>query len=678
MNGWDRFIAQLKQDVKQWIFFMLTLSLFRLTLVVWFRDKIEQTTSRTDIFNTFLNGMRYDGMAATYWILIPFLLSQLCRIVDLQTLAHRVRTSFGAAFSVLTAILAVVTIIYFKEYNDQFNHFVFNLYYDDTRAILSTIWTGYPVISGLLAIGILSAALLMLQHRLQKRDDRKTRRLPLAARVFFSLVVLALVVTGLRGSYGHRPAKLEDAAVTKDPFLNKAVLNPYIALTYAYGTHQKLANTTSGLGAFLPDRDVRKAAQTVFHTTASFDDLDDYLKRTAAGHANRTPKQIFLVVMESYDAWPLMEKYAPLGLTHELAALGKNGIWVTDFLPASDGTATSLTAIISGLPDANVVTNYQRSSRTAYASSIAESFKRMGYRTRFFYGGYLSWQKLGDFVTAQGFEEVYGAAHIGSWASHNEWGVEDEALFDFIVKTVGAASERPSLNVIMTTSYHPPYELDVYGKGFPLHAVPGSLAAEFDNSVTLKMLGHLWYADRSIGDFVRKAEHTFDAPLFAFTGDHYGRKFINTHPGPFERSAVPFILYGRDVLSGVKLPKEIAGSHIDIAPTLIELAAPRGFSYYALGNNILDRKHQPLGIGRDLVIGPGFLADVYAASPRFYPLPGRELPRSLPDMKLLRSLHHDIHGIGWWRITQGNLLSIPPANPLRSSPTTTTEMLFVR
>ena len=132
--------------------------------------------------------------------------------------------------------------------------------------------------------------------------------------------------------------------------------------------------------------------------------------------------------------------------------------------------------------------------------------------------------------------------------------------------------------------------------------------------MTLKMLGHLWYADRSIGEFVRQAERTFELPLFAFTGDHYGRKFINTHPGSFERSAVPFILYGKDVLGNVERPKEAAGSHIDIAPTLIEMTAPRGFSYYALGSNILGRKRPPLGIGRDWVIGPGFLADVNAAS----------------------------------------------------------------
>ena len=159
---------------------------------------------------------------------------------------------------------------------------------------------------------------------------------------------------------------------------------------------------------------------------------------------NKTPRQIFLVVMESYDAWPLMEQYASLGLTRELAYTRPRGIMGPAFCLPPTARATSLPRSSPACLMRTWSRTTSESSRTAYPSSIAESFKRMGYSTRFFYGGYLSWQKIGDFVTAQGFEEVYGAAHIGSWASHNEWGVEDEALFDFIVKTVGAAAAQPS------------------------------------------------------------------------------------------------------------------------------------------------------------------------------------------------------------------------------------------
>src|SRR5574337_303793 len=468
MPNWNRFREEFRKDLKQWLFFMLTLSFFRAVFIIYFRTKIDPASSAADIAKALMNGTRFDAMAATYFILFPLVLSILCGLLDFLPFLPGLKRIYDLLFVVLTTILSIVTLVYFGEYNDQFNHFVFNLYYDDTRAILSTIWSGYHVIPNLLAIALLSLLLvkansLFLNSKILAPGS-SPRPLPVTLRILAVLFAFVLLLAGARGSWGHRPAKIEDAAVTRDVFLNKAVLNPYSALMYAYGEHLRVNYVMAGLKFWRPDQDVRKAAQELLHDRRSFGDLDRYTTRNAPGHRNPQPKQIFLVVMESYDAWPLMAQYASLGLTPELGAIASKGIHIRNFLPASDGTATSLTALVSGLADANVITNYQPSSRSPYPSSIAESFKRLGYRTRFFYGGYLSWQKIGDFMKGQGFDEVYGAAHIGSWAAHNEWGVEDEVLVDFIVRTVDQAASRPSLNVIMTTSYHPPYELDVHGK----------------------------------------------------------------------------------------------------------------------------------------------------------------------------------------------------------------------
>ncbi len=103
----------------------------------------------------------------------------------------------------------------------------------------------------------------------------------------------------------------------------------------------------------------------------------------------------------------------------------------------------------------------RRCSRRSSASVTAR---------RLFYGGYLSWQRFGDFATDQGAEEVYGAPHMSKGVATHEWGVDDEYLLDFIADTVD--DSRPSFNLIMTTSYHPPYNVDVWGKGFPLEAGP--------------------------------------------------------------------------------------------------------------------------------------------------------------------------------------------------------------
>lgn len=243
---------------------------------------------------------------------------------------------------------------------------------------------------------------------------------------------------------------------------------------------------------------------------------------------------------------------------------------------------------------------------------------------------------------------------MGSQAVHTEWGVEDDALFAFAEAVVAKRPDRPSFNLILTTSYHPPYELDVYGKGFPLREMPKDLAPQFDGTTSLVMLGHLWYSDQCIGNFVRSAETKFPGSLFAFTGDHFSRKFLNDHPPAFEGSAVPFILYGKDVLRGVRLPTDSVGSHIDIGPTLIELAAPKGFRYHAMGRSVFDHRAGPLAFSRDFVLAPQYLLDTRVQT--FHPVPGRPLPARLPDPQELTLLHHRLLGISWWRIMRGATL----------------------
>ena len=135
-------------------------------------------------------------------------------------------------------------------------------------------------------------------------------------------------------------------------------------------------------------------------------------------------------------------------------------------------------------------------------------------------------------------------------------------------------------------------------------------------------------------------------------GYHAGRRRISKRPGLFEKFAAPLVFYGKDVLDGISLPQGVAGSHLDIGPTLIELTAPEGFRYHALGKDLLDPEQRFVGIARDQMIGPDFILDLHKA-PKLYPLPGRELPHPPPNLAKLKRLHDTIHGIAWWRITRG-------------------------
>jgi phosphoglycerol transferase MdoB-like AlkP superfamily enzyme len=369
----------------------------------------------------------------------------------------------------------------------------------------------------------------------------------------------------------------------------------------------------------------------------------------AAGAKGVKPRHVFLVVMESYDAWSMQPEFESLHLTDEMQALGRAGVWVKAFVSAGSGTMPSLSTLITGLPEIGLHVNYRPLVRQGVPTAIAPIFKRLGYRTRFFYGGYPSWQRLGDFCREQGFDEVHGGGEMARELTGNEWGVNDRDLFNFILKSTG---DEPTFDMVMSTSDHPPFSVDLKKEGCPLTAMPAELAHYGASANDVRIMGHLWYADRCLGEFVRAAETNFSSCLFALTGDHYSRRCLNPHPDIFERRAVPLVLYGPGVIPDGLPAGAMAGAHLDILPTLIELCAPPGFEYHAFGRNLLDFSQAQTGFGAGAIVTPKMIEET---TPPEGPesLSGQAEPaQGLTDE--LRERDRELRALSWWRVIRGS------------------------
>jgi phosphoglycerol transferase MdoB-like AlkP superfamily enzyme len=545
-------------------------------------------------------------------------------------------------------------VAYFSEYDDQFNYWIFGLVYDDRGAIFTSIWKGYPVIKILILGTVATLAFTWVINKLCLKAGDRVRIFiapqPSWLRAVAVVLFLGVIVIGARGSAGIRPIQLKDAARTGDVFLNKVVINPFMALRFAIVQHSRM-RSSHGLTAILPGGDVREAAATLFPKTAPAVNLDEALRRVAPGAPQPKPSHIFLVVMESYDYWSMQPGYSNFHLTDRMATFGREGIESRAFISAGNSTQESLTSIISGLPFAGVLVNYQPIARQGLPTSAAQIFKRLGYRTRFFYGGYLSWQRIGEFCREQGFDEVYGGDKMSEHPSGNEWGVEDEILFRFIAEHT---DDEPTFNVIMTTSYHPPHSVDVVAKGFQISTLQTNSLCQGLSRRTLEVLGHLWYSDKCLGDFIDACEAKLDRPLFALTGDHFSRaECIIRRPNLFERRAVPCVLYGRKALENVPRPTNaIVGSHIDMVPTLVNLAASQGFIYHSLGRDMLDSSQPQLGFGADAVFGTNSV--LFNVDPAEYEdLVGKAL-NPTPETQELALRHRQLLALSWWRAMKGN------------------------
>lgn len=662
-DNWPRFVGQLVADLKLAAVCLVSLAVFRAILIGIFHDQMSPDSGTSDVLLAMLIGVRFDLRITAMVIAPSLLLSLACLFIDIGAAARRVRRAVLTLFMSVTVFIGAIDIAYFGEYHDQFNHWVLGAVFDDLRAVLITAWKEYPVLWGLLGLSAAAATLVYVAGRwIMRCSERPGLIERLTGGQVLRIFAIVLLIVGyafaVHGSVTNRPVQQKDAAITSDGFLNSTVLNPYSALRYAIVDYLRLSSA-SGLSVYLPDGNIHAAAQLVAGDDRPIRTLDDALRHVAAGPKGVPPRHIFVLVMESYDAWPMLEQYASLGLCENVKRLGAQGIMFPAFLPVSTGTMVSFAPIITGLADPGVLTNYQPSARQPYASSIAPIFKRLGYETNVFYSGFLSWQRIGDFCEDQGFDHVYGGGDIGSWVHTNEWGVDDGDLLDFVVKTID--DDRPSFNVILTTTFHPPYDIDVHAKGYPLREVPAHLRETFkDSNITLEELGHLWYSDQSVGRFADQATDKFTGSLIAVTGDHWSRRFIGARPTLYERSSVPLVLYGPGVLDDVQRPEPTAGSHLDIVPTLIELAAPRGFEYHAIGRDLLATGHQPLGFGRAHVIGPDFIMSTEAGGAT-EAIPGRSLPTPTPDRDKLLRRHAAGQALSWWRIMRGTELPDTPA-----------------
>lgn len=660
--SWARFSAQAFKDFRSFVYMTALLSLFRLILIFLFISRKDASSGLLDILHVLGNGFRFDSRVAMYFVMPTFVLGIAGAFFSMDRLIHRVRLAVAACFTVLTLLLCSATIPYFREYDDQFNSWIFGLIYDDFGAIIGTAWNQVPVVRGLAAVMVLAGGLIWFLWKYVNREPgwaNQAGRLPVWLKTILTVLILCLVIAGARGSAGPRPVQLKDVAITRDSFLNKTVLNPYEALRYHFADY-KATRTKEGIKTFLPDGDIRTALKTYFNDSRDLDNIDDYMLRRASGPRSVVPKHIFVILMEGYDSWPMLDAYQSLRTCEQLKAIAAKGIWIKRFLPAFRGTPHALNTIIAGLPDIKTMTNYQASSRKPYPTSIAPIFKQLGYKTRFFYSGYLSWQRIEDFCRHQGFDEIYGAPHMGNWAHANEWGVDDETLFQFIEKTI--SEDEPSFSMIMTTSYHPPYDIDVYGLGYPVQQIPPDLAKIYDGSVDLRIFGHLWYSDKCLGAFVKQMEQRLSAPVFAITGDHWSRKFINSRPSLYERSSVPLVLYGPGVLDHIQVPEGTVGSHIDIGPTLVELAAPKGFTYHSMGRNLLKAEPQAAAFGAEFAV---ITKDAVFENQRLYvsktepgvASAGGGAPVPSENGRMFERAQ-DYYAIGWWRIMRGASLPL--------------------
>lgn len=580
--------------------------LCRITALFYYGDGFAYLRDNPgDLGRAFLMGLRFDSVALCYALVLP-VLSYILWLCFPGPWTARALTWFerGYYVFVVTAICAItlVDLGYYSYFQDHLNVLVFGFFEDDTMALIRTFRKNYPfftilgaAVVGVLALASSSARIFRVGNYLDA-GPRPQRHLSFKVILAYVLLI-PFIGVGARGSLGLFPLHEIDAAVSPDPFLNYLAYSGIHGLHRAVKVRQEHNQVWNSNGIFYGYGRWQEAAADLYDIPVEKlpNDPIELLAQTTPRNewAEKTRPHVVLIMMESWGGYWMSWQSPEFDVLGELAPHFRTDNVLFNFVPSMTATIGSLSALMVSAPhrpEGNFLTE-SRYMQVPFRFAPAKHFKQAGYKTRFIYGGGIGWRTVDRFAKIQSFDTIEGdfaiESRYGKIEKH-DWGIYDGDVFRYIEDTLKEATE-PQFIFVMTTTNHPPYQVPADYRALPL-TIPPALASQLvsDAQLSAERFRVYQYSNRMLGQLIDRvrASPLGEKTLIAATGDH---GFLLKNFGEEEllqKWQTPLYLYVPPA-GFRKIPADTFGSHVDIFPTLYELALS-DFRHYSWGSSLLD------------------------------------------------------------------------------------------
>lgn len=644
----DIFSLNILKIIKTFVFFWLLLCIYRIIFIGGMHEYIAVDSDFSLIFTAIYSGAKLSLQTAG--------VLTLCMLISLvaEGFSKRLRwfrqvCSFCVLF--ITTLLFIARFPFYQQFHSGFNQMIFTAMHEDVYALFISLIEEFHLPLKLCIVVLLVCVLNYIFNKFidKKWGFFKWSKLKSKYRLIILLIGVYLLAT--LSLYGggwswKSGVNWENAGITNDTFLNESILDDYQAIYRAYANQMRM-EACNGLS--FSAQNVRDLAKSLTNKDGG-NDLSIYLAKEATGAKIEKPKHIFVIVSESYANWPLLDKYSNLHIADNMKKIiaEDDTIYTSHMLPSGSSTVGALMTMVTGMANSNLyLTTMPEALANPYITATAPQMKNLGYETSFWYAGPATWENIQEFTLAQGFDNFYSRGNIDPNATGSVWGADDEYLYDAIFKQID--DNKMTFSVILNTSNHSPFNIDLEKEGFDASKVIEGLPdKEKNNQELIKELGHFWYADKMASDFINKVKAKYPDSLFIFVGDHADRYNIDKVPTMYERYSVPLIITGKGIQKDL-LPEDMAGSQIDIMPTVIDLIAPEGFTYYSVGKSLSENKlgqSYAFWITADAI---GNTDDLVEKSQYF----NREV---LPDRTVLENYINGVRAISWWLGKYGTII----------------------
>lgn len=220
---------------------------------------------------------------------------------------------------------------------------------------------------------------------------------------------------------------------------------------------------------------------------------------------------------------------------------------------------------------------------------ILRKIMKLGYQTIYWYGGNASNGNFNHFGNAQGFDRVESATRFCGPDAPKTWvGVYDHVFLEKAAQLMKQI-DVPTFHFVYTTSNHGPYKIPNKVLQFDAAHILRDAGDDIRlNKARCAGIGTARYADLAVYRFIQEMKQTYPDSLFIYTGDHSSlyTPLNQTTLVPRDYSfrelyCTPLLMHHPQISQDLFRHTTI-GTHLNIIPTIIELIAPQGFTYYSM------------------------------------------------------------------------------------------------
>lgn len=230
---------------------------------------------------------------------------------------------------------------------------------------------------------------------------------------------------------------------------------------------------------------------------------------------NNARPNIIVIIMESFTSKIIEPLNGVKGVTPNFTKLCHEGILFDQCFASGDRTDKGVISVLSGYPALPRFSIINFSRKTEKLPFLNQDLKQLGYSSEFVYGCDIDFANFRSYFHNAKYDKIISRDDFDPSQCNSKWGAHDHFAFNRLYSECNAASGKPFFKVFLSLSSHEPFDVPIKT------VIPG-------NDEEHRYLNSAYYADSSLGDFIKKAKTAdwWKNTLVVIVADHGSR-----HPG---------------------------------------------------------------------------------------------------------------------------------------------------